>query len=130
VIPGPSAGPAAIFFLATAVVVCALSALGLLVMKGFYNKLHYLAPTAILGTFAIAAAVLAQEGPNANAIKAALVLLAMFVGNPVITFAAARAHHLRETQIARDGDPRKPEREPALTTSPGEEGAPPRPDEE
>lgn len=111
-----TAGPMVIVFLAAAVVVCTLSSLGLLVMKGFYNKLHYLAPPAILGSFAVAAAVLAQEGPNANAIKAALVLLVMVISNPVLTFAAARANHLRETRVAKNGQSAAPETKPALTT--------------
>jgi monovalent cation/proton antiporter MnhG/PhaG subunit len=88
-----------VVLLCFALLVCALSALGLLVMKGFYNKLHYLAPPAILGTSAVALAVLAQEGFNSSSLKAALVLLVMVVTNPIITFAAARAKHLRDTQV-------------------------------
>lgn len=85
-----------------ALLVCVLSALGLLVMKGFYNKLHYLAPPAILGTSAVFLAVLAQEGFNSSALKAALVLLVMVVTNPILTFAAARAKRLRDTQVGEE----------------------------
>jgi monovalent cation/proton antiporter MnhG/PhaG subunit len=90
--------------LAAALLVCALSALGLLVMKGFYNKLHYLAPPAVLATAAVALAITAQEGTGAAAIKAGLVLLVMLISNPILTFAAARAKYLRELQLREKED--------------------------
>lgn len=93
--PDLPAGPWTIGFLCFALVVCALSCLGVMVMKGVYNKLHYLAPPAVLGTAAIATAILLQEGVGAASVKSWLVFLVMVTGNPVITFAAARAHHLR-----------------------------------
>ncbi|MBJ6749748.1 cation:proton antiporter [Geomonas anaerohicana] len=79
-----------------ALAVCAFSCLGLLVMRGLYRKLHYLAPPAVLGCAAVTAAIAVQEGMGAATIKAGLVLLVLVIGNPVITFAAARAHYLRE----------------------------------
>jgi multicomponent Na+:H+ antiporter subunit G len=99
--------------------VCLLSCLGLVVMKGFYNKLHYLAPPAILATTAIAAAILVQEGWSSCAIKAGLVLLVMAITNPILTFAASRANYLRETQAGR-------ERKDAPSTAPTAPSAPPR----
>lgn len=103
--PPAPAGPAATILLIFALVVCALSCLGLVIMKGFYNKLHFLAPPAILGTAAIALAVLAKEGLNSSAIKAGLVLLVMALSNPVLTFAAARANHVRKEHTQRPGAP-------------------------
>ncbi|GFO63773.1 monovalent cation/H(+) antiporter subunit G [Geomonas paludis] len=94
--PDLPAGIGVTLLLCFALAVCALSCLGLLLMKGVYRKLHYLAPPAILGCAAIAAAIGIQEGFGAATIKAVLVLLVLVIGNPVITFAAARAHYLRE----------------------------------
>ena len=76
--------------------VCVVSSLALLVMKGFYDKLHHLAPPAVLATTGIAAAILLEEGLNASSLKAFLVLAVMVIGNPVLTYAAARAQYLRK----------------------------------
>jgi monovalent cation/proton antiporter MnhG/PhaG subunit len=115
VTPPAPAGPAATIFLIFALVVCALSCLGLFVMKGFYNKLHFLAPPAILGTAGIALAVLAKEGLNASAIKAGLVLLVLVISNPILTFAAARAKHVRDEHTERPGVPQKQKEEDKVT---------------
>ncbi|HJV64418.1 MAG TPA: monovalent cation/H(+) antiporter subunit G [Geomonas sp.] len=96
--PDGAASTAVISLLALALLVCGFSALGLLVMKGFYNKLHYLAPPAVVATALVALAIVLQEGMGAVAIKAGLVLLVMVISNPILTFAAARANYLRELQ--------------------------------
>lgn len=80
-----------------AAAVCLLSCMGLVLMKKFYNKLHYLAPPAILGTLAVAAAIALAEGWNGATLKAALVLVVMVISNPVLTHAAARACYLRNS---------------------------------
>ncbi|WP_224981837.1 monovalent cation/H(+) antiporter subunit G [Geomonas agri] len=95
------AGIWVILLLCFALAICAFSCLGLMVMKGVYRKLHYLAPPAVLGCAAVAAAIAVQEGLGAPTIKAGLVLLVLVIGNPVITFAAARAHYLREAHRKR-----------------------------
>lgn len=94
--PDVSAGPVPLALLSLALFICAFCCLALLVMKGFYAKLHYLAPPAVMAGALVAAAIALQEGMGANAIKAGLVLLVLLIGNPVITFAAARAYHLRQ----------------------------------
>lgn len=73
-----------------------LSAVGVLAMRGVYDKLHYLAPGGIVGTAAILAAVLIQ-GPFAQGgVKVILVALLLLTSNPVLTYAAARAAKARE----------------------------------
>ncbi len=94
---GPADAAVAIL-LALAALICLLSCIGLLVMKGFYDKLHYLAPSAILAAAAIVAAIVVHEGLSSSAIKALLVLLVMVVSNPVLTHAAARAENVRARQ--------------------------------
>lgn len=101
--PAQPTGIGVAVLVALALLVCGFSCLGLLVMRGFYNKLHFLAPPAILATAALAAAVGLQEGWGSSTVKVLLVLLVMIVGNPVVTFAAARAHYLREEMRGRPG---------------------------
>jgi monovalent cation/proton antiporter MnhG/PhaG subunit len=117
VTPPAPAGPAATILLCFALAVCALSCLGLVIMKGFYNKLHFLAPPAILGTAAIALAVVAKEGLNGSAIKVGMIMLVLLISNPILTFAAARANHVREEHTERPGAPQKQKEEDRLTSS-------------
>jgi multicomponent Na+:H+ antiporter subunit G len=68
---------------------------GVLVMRGVYDKLHYTAPAATLGAFAIAGAVLLRESIVQFGIKAILVALALLITNPLLTHATARAARIR-----------------------------------
>jgi multicomponent Na+:H+ antiporter subunit G len=68
---------------------------GVLVMRGVYDKLHYTAPATTLGAFAIAGAVLLRESVVQYGIKAILVTLALLITNPVLTHAIARAARIR-----------------------------------
>lgn len=92
------ANPAATILLIGGVGVCLISAVGLLLMEGVFDKLHYLAPAGILGTFLIAAAIVAQEGLSQGGIKALLVFLVQIVSGPVVTQAAARAAMIRNSR--------------------------------
>ncbi|WP_162604876.1 cation:proton antiporter [Geomonas ferrireducens] len=96
--PDLPAGAVVIGLLVFALLVCTFSCAGVAVMKGVYAKLHYLSPPAVLAAGAMATAITIQEGMSAPTIKAWLVFAVMVVGNPVITFAAARAHYLREAK--------------------------------
>jgi len=49
--------------------------LGLLIMPGVFNKLHYLAPVTLVSTAAITAAILVHSGLSQNGIKSLLVLV-------------------------------------------------------
>jgi len=68
---------------------------GVLVMRGVYDKLHYTAPASTLGAFAIAAAVVLREPVVPFGIKAVLVTLVLLITNPVLTHATARAARIR-----------------------------------
>lgn len=78
--------------------ICWMCSLGILVMHGVYDKLHYLAPAGILGTLCIAAAVFIREGFTASGVKVLLVLGAFLISNPIITQAAAVAHKIRDSR--------------------------------
>ena len=68
---------------------------GVLVMRGVYDKLHYTAPATTLGAFAIAGAVLLREPVVQFGIKAVLVTLVLLITNPILTHATARAARIR-----------------------------------
>lgn len=106
--PDTPPGVFASLLLLLSLAVCAMSCAGLVAMKGFWAKLHYLAPPAVVGTAAVAGAILLQEGFGTCAIKAGLVLLVLVVGNPVLTYLAARTHRLREGQEAAKARPHPP----------------------
>jgi monovalent cation/proton antiporter MnhG/PhaG subunit len=68
---------------------------GVLVMRGVYDKLHYTAPASTLGAFAIAGAVLLRESIVQYGLKTILITLALLITNPVLTHAIARASRIR-----------------------------------
>jgi monovalent cation/proton antiporter MnhG/PhaG subunit len=70
-------------------------AVGVLVMRDAYDRLHYTAPATTLGPLAIAAAIVVQESFSQAGVKAILVALALLVTNPVLTHATARAARVR-----------------------------------
>ncbi len=70
--------------------------MGVLVMHGAYDKLHYTGPAAILGPVAFAAAILIQEGVSQAAVKAVLVAVLLIIANPVLTHATGRALYIRQ----------------------------------
>ena len=69
--------------------------IGVLVMRGVYDKLHYTAPATTLGALAIAGAVLLRAPIVQFGIKAVLVALALLVTNPLLSHATARAARIR-----------------------------------
>jgi monovalent cation/proton antiporter MnhG/PhaG subunit len=69
---------------------------GVLVMRGVYDKLHYTAPATTLGAFAIAGAVLLRTPVVQFGIKTLLVTAALLVTNPVLSHATARAARIRQ----------------------------------
>jgi multicomponent Na+:H+ antiporter subunit G len=79
-----------------AVVVVWLSALGILVMRDPYERLHYMTPASTLGAVAVAAAI-ALDAPFFQAgSKALLVTLVLVCTNPVLSHATARAARIRQ----------------------------------
>lgn len=68
-----------------------LSAVGVLLMRNPFDRLHYLAPATTLGPLAIAAAVVVAESDAQAKIKSVLVALVLLATGPVLTHALARA---------------------------------------
>ncbi len=83
-----------LLFIACAAVL--LSAAGVLLSRNVYQGLHFLAPTATVGVVAVAAAIVAREAWGPAGIKAILTGVVLFVMNPILTHATARAARVRE----------------------------------
>ncbi len=81
------------------VVACAavlLTALGVGLSRSVYQALHFLAPTATVGVAAVVLAVILREGFGAAGIKAILAGAILFLMNPVLTHATARAARVHQ----------------------------------
>jgi multicomponent Na+:H+ antiporter subunit G len=71
------------------------SAIGILAVRNFYERLHYTGPISTTGVAAIGAAVLVREGISTPSIKVVLIVLVILAMNPVLTHATARAARVR-----------------------------------
>lgn len=76
------------------VVVLALCVLGVLVVPGPMNRLHYLGPAPI-GVLLVCAGVLVEKGASTIGIRAVLIALFTLVTSPVLSHTVARALHNR-----------------------------------
>jgi monovalent cation/proton antiporter MnhG/PhaG subunit len=72
-----------------------LCVVGLVAMQDVFGRLHFIGPTA-LGTTALAAAIIMQEGASQLSVKAALVWAIGLVAGPVGVHAVARAARVRQ----------------------------------
>jgi monovalent cation/proton antiporter MnhG/PhaG subunit len=72
-----------------------VAALGLLVMRDVYDRLHYVGP-ATLGAPFVAAAVWVYEGPSQIALEATLVAVIVLVISPALAHGTARAARISE----------------------------------
>jgi multicomponent Na+:H+ antiporter subunit G len=89
--------------LGLSVLVELMSAVGLLVMRNPFDRLHYLAPATTIGPIALAAAMLIAESDAQAKIKSALVAVVLLATGPILTHATARAAWTR--MQARDNIP-------------------------
>lgn len=72
-----------------------LCVLGMLVMENVFDRLHFMGPT-LLGTLAIAIAIILEQGASQLAVKAALIWAILLLSGPVLTHATARAARVRQ----------------------------------
>lgn len=79
-----------------AVVTCLVCCLGIVVMKDFFERLHYMATVSTVATVALLAAVVIEQGWGQAAIKMSLMVVVLFLMNAVLTHATARAARVRE----------------------------------
>ena len=72
-----------------------ISSLGVLVMRGTFDRLHY-TDTAGFGAVLCAAAVVVREGFSEISVKAVLLAVVFLVFSPVVAHVLGRAARLRE----------------------------------
>ncbi len=82
--------------LAIACLAVMLTALGVLLSRDVYQRLHFLAPAATVAVVAVVAAVVLREALGQTGIKAFLAGVILFVMNPILTHATARAARVSE----------------------------------
>jgi multisubunit Na+/H+ antiporter MnhG subunit len=82
--------------LGLAVLVVALSAIGVLAMPGAYAKLHFVTPAAIVAPVLVFAAIFVREGLDENTGEMAIALVFMVAVGPFLSHATIRAIRVRE----------------------------------
>jgi multicomponent Na+:H+ antiporter subunit G len=87
---------AVIIFLAAGSLAVLLTAMGVLLSRNVYQKLHFLSPAATIGVLAIVASIVVQEGFGQAGVKAMLAGAVLLIMNPILTHATARAARVRE----------------------------------
>ena len=83
--------------LGLAVAVVLASALGLLVMRDVYQKLHFVTPAALVAPVLVAVAVFVQAGLTENTGETLLALLFVVIAGPYLAHATIRAARIRDT---------------------------------
>jgi multicomponent Na+:H+ antiporter subunit G len=79
-----------------AVAIVWLSALGTLMMRDPFERLHYMTPVSTLGAMAVAAAIALDGSFSQAGSKALLAALVLSITNPVLSQATARAVRIHE----------------------------------
>jgi multicomponent Na+:H+ antiporter subunit G len=82
--------------LGVAAAIVLASALGILVMRDVYRKLHFVTPAALVAPALVALAVFVQEGLDENTGETLLALLFVVIAGPYLTHATIRAARIRE----------------------------------
>jgi multisubunit Na+/H+ antiporter MnhG subunit len=82
--------------LGLAVLIVFASAVGVLVMRDAYQKLHFVTPAALVAPALVALAVMVQHGVYEMTGEAFLALFFMIVAGPFVSHATMRAIRVRE----------------------------------
>jgi multisubunit Na+/H+ antiporter MnhG subunit len=87
--------------LAAAIVLA--SSVGVLVMRGVYDKLHFVTPAALVAPALVTLAVLVHAGLSATTTETLLALLFLMIAGPFLSHATIRAARVREQGDWRPG---------------------------
>lgn len=79
-----------------AVVICLICCLGIVLMKDFFERLHYMATVSTVATVTLLIAVVIEQGWGQAAIKMSLIVIVLILMNAVLTHATARAARVRD----------------------------------
>lgn len=82
-------------FLALGVVCELIGCIGVLAMRGAYDRLHFSSP-GMLGAMFIATAVVIKDSFSLVGDKAILIAVFVLLGSPILTHAVARAARIHE----------------------------------
>jgi multicomponent Na+:H+ antiporter subunit G len=74
-----------------------------LLMRGAYDKLHFVTPAALVAPVLVTMAVLVHAGFSATTTEALVALLFMVIAGPFLTHATIRAARVRERGDWRPG---------------------------
>jgi multicomponent Na+:H+ antiporter subunit G len=91
--------------LALAVLVVLASCVGVLVMRGAYETIHFLTPVSLVAPFLVAIAIGVQMGLRENTSSSWLMLAFLVLSGPFLTHATLRAARIREKGDWRPGTP-------------------------
>jgi multisubunit Na+/H+ antiporter MnhG subunit len=72
------------------------AALGVLLMRDAYQKLHFVTPAALVAPVLVALAVLVREGLDENTGETCLALVFLMIAGPYLSHATMRAIRVRE----------------------------------
>ncbi len=89
--------------LGLAVAVVLLLSVGVLVVRGVYDKLHFVTPAALVAPVLVTLAVLVRAGFSATTTETVMALLFMVIAGPFLTHATIRAARVREMGDWRPG---------------------------
>ena len=87
--------------LAAAIVL--VSSVGVLVMRGVYDKLHFVTPAALVAPALVTLAVLVHAGLSVTTTETLLALLFLMIAGPFLSHATIRAARVREQGDWRPG---------------------------
>jgi multicomponent Na+:H+ antiporter subunit G len=99
--------------LVLAVLVVLVSCVGVLVMRGVYDKIHFLTPVSLVAPFLVAVAIGVQMGLRENTTDSWLMLAFLVLSGPFLSHATLRAARIRENGDWRAGTPAAGRSEPA-----------------
>jgi len=73
-----------------------LPSVGILVVRDFYERLHYMGPAGSLGVVAVVASLVLTDPLSSASIKVVIVGVLLVVSNSVLTHATARAGRIHQ----------------------------------
>jgi len=78
-----------------------LTAVGVWISRDSFDRMHFLAPSATIGAVAVALAILLRESISQIGVKSAIAAALLFLTNPILAHATARAERIRRRGGAR-----------------------------
>ena len=71
-------------------------AIGVVLMRDSFDRLHFIGPASIFGPVLVAAAIVLEEALSTNGVKAIIASGLLVVTSPILTHATSRAARVRQ----------------------------------